>query len=70
MLFCGIQELIFFTVSFLQGEELYEEAVKKMKIPLSTILDLKKQLFPPPKIVKQMEEIQRLIQDFLSKSPG
>lgn len=70
MLFCGIQGLIFRIVSLLQGEELYEEAMKKMKIPLSTILDLRKQLVPPPKIVKQMEEIQRLIQDFLSKSPG
>lgn len=52
-----------------QGEELYEEAVKKMQIPLSTILDLRNRFVPTPKIVQQMKEMQRILQDFLSKSP-
>jgi len=51
-----------------QGEALYEEAIRKMKIPISTILDLRKQFIPSPKIVKQMEDIQRVLQDFLGKS--
>lgn len=51
-----------------QGEALYSEAMRKMNIPVSTILDLRKQFVPSAKIVKQVEEIQTLLQDFLSKS--
>lgn len=55
---------------FSQGDELYTEAITNMRIPLSTILDLRKQFVPSTKIVKQVEEIQTLLQDFLSKSTG
>lgn len=53
-----------------QGERLYMEAITNMKIPLSTILDLRKQFVPSAKIVKQVEEIQTSLQDFLTKSTG
>lgn len=51
-----------------QGEELYQEALGKMRIPLSTILDLRKQFVPPPRITKQIEEIQGVLHDFLNKT--
>ncbi|KAL9988824.1 hypothetical protein ACROYT_G003312 [Oculina patagonica] len=51
-----------------KGEELYSEAIRTMKNPLSTILDLRRQYVPSAKIVKQVEEIQTLLQDFLNKS--
>ncbi|CAH3109842.1 unnamed protein product [Porites lobata] len=51
-----------------QGERLYEEALTKMKIPLSTILDLRKQFIPSPKVTKQIEEIQRVLQEFVNNS--
>ena len=47
---------------------LYEEALTKMKIPLSTILDLRKQFIPSPKVTKKIEEIQRVLQDFVNNS--
>jgi len=53
-----------------QGEELYTEAITNMRIPLSTILDLRKEFVPSAKIVKQVEEIQTLLQEFVSKSTG
>lgn len=53
-----------------QGEELYTEAITNMRIPLSTILDLRKEFVPSAKIVKQVEEIQTLLQEFISKSTG
>lgn len=53
-----------------QGERLYMEAITNMKIPLSAILDLRKQFVPSAKIVKQVEEIQTSLQDFLTKSTG
>lgn len=46
------------------------EAITNMKIPLSAILDLRKQFVPSAKIVKQVEEIQTSLQDFLTKSTG
>ncbi|XP_029197824.2 uncharacterized protein C1orf112-like isoform X1 [Acropora millepora] len=52
-----------------QGEEAYEEAIKNMKMSLSTILDLKKQFAPPPRIIQQIEEIQRQLRGFFSSSP-
>ena len=53
-----------------QGEKRYMEAITNMKVPLSTILDLRKQFVPSAKIVKQVEEIQTSLQDFLTKSTG
>ena len=53
----------------LQGEEAYEEALKNMKMSLSTILDLKKQFATPPRIIQQIEDIQRQLRGFFSSSP-
>lgn len=53
----------------LQGEEAYAEAIKNMKMSLSTILDLKKQFAPPPRIIQQIEEMQRQLRGFVSSSP-
>jgi len=53
-----------------QGDKLYMEAITNMKAPLSTIQDLRKRFIPSAKIVKQVEQIQTLLQDFLSKSTG
>ncbi|KAJ7334458.1 hypothetical protein OS493_014775 [Desmophyllum pertusum] len=50
-----------------QGDALYNEAIRTMKIPLSTILDLRKQFVPSSGIIKQVEEMQTLLQDFLNK---
>ncbi|XP_015768149.1 PREDICTED: uncharacterized protein LOC107346820 [Acropora digitifera] len=52
-----------------QGEEAYEEAIKNMKMSLSTILDLRKQFAPPPRIIQQIEEIQRQLRGFVSSTP-
>ncbi|CAH3033867.1 unnamed protein product [Pocillopora meandrina] len=51
-----------------QGEALYNEAIQKLKIPVSTILDLRKQFAPSAKVVENVEEIQTLLQKFLSGS--
>lgn len=53
---------------YLQGEALYDEAIQKLKIPVSTILDLRKQFAPSAKVVENVEEIQTLLQNFLSGS--
>ena len=66
----SVTNSFFFSLFLSQGEKLYTEAITNMKIPLSTILDLRKQFVPSTKIVKQVEEIQTLLHDFLSKSTG
>ncbi|XP_022780486.1 uncharacterized protein C1orf112-like isoform X1 [Stylophora pistillata] len=51
-----------------QGNALYDEAIRNLKIPVLTIFDLRKQFVPSAKVVEQVEEIQTLLQRFLNGS--
>lgn len=53
---------------FSQRNALYDEAIRKLKIPVLTILDLRKQFVPSAKVVEQVEEIQTLLERFLNGS--